>query len=1226
MDRNFQGEAAVSRDRIYSFLDAILQVFSELEEVRTNFSGHLNTDMVLLWTKFIQILDRAGERAEFESGCFGHYLDFPKGGYFQAQFIHSLLLRQIFIPGGSEDELWFALGKTKARFGKREFCLCTGLKFGRLSDIPSREYEVVPGGIHARYFQGRKKVVIADLKAPFMAEDFDRPHDALKLALLLFANRVLFGQDDRNQVAYWMFSLVEDVQAFNNFAWGHYVFKMTLHYIRQGFKVPADPLGPTTRYNLYGFIWALQFWAAEAIPVMRNKCGKLIGDPNGAPRYRKYCFKQRGSGMVNAWTEAETSGKLTGLPELVPTEHELQKHYWRDIDVDLSEGPQWKPSGSNEDEEPTRGSAGRGRKLTAGGEDLSLNRLTTRFIHLTKVQQARLMMPGKKTSVRGKRQTAVGDIRLLEVPRQFVGPEVLERVLNAVNAIPERVRSIVHEEMGADRVRNIVNEGLRREIEGLRRMLGFQVWDGNSGDQPQRVGSGEHAEEGLGGDQATYSDGAGYEEGDDDGRQDDQDWQDDSGCVYDRVNDDQLHYEKHVCVDDISDLDESNLPLALCEDLLSLERAGGLEVAATPSLALRSQFGVDKLFSQMPLYLWPREAGILSLFGIPGLVHPGVPGAEDPDVTQWSLASASPFSNRETSLLLGAPQNMHSCPVSDEENTACQEEELPKEDESLLPLVLWQDPSAHDRPCPVEGRHSGPDYPSEDQSCPMLLAAQNTESCPVSDEGNLQINGEDEDIPKEDESLLALVLWQDPSSQYLPRPVAVTQSGHDDPSEDQTCATLLASQNTQSSPVSDEGGSEKKGEDEDIPDASKVSSTAVQSPPSHPVSPSHSHSHPSVVIKSDSDVEIPTGSPPAPLPQQMSGPAPCSSGEQSSCASTNQRKRRLSAIISQPLPNWEPPVIEVHTDDIRASTQQVLDETALARQRQRELWVRNPYSNPLGRGNLSTGPSEEAYAHFKRDSKLLYRNVGLEVMQTQDFFISLEDNDSHLLDTHVDAYLNLLNKMRGSKTSPYKFKDRMGIVDCNFFDELAKVWAGWQPNLHGRLVQPFSVKDFVIRPEWKQYCDGRRPDWGSPWDSCDKVVVPCKVEDGHRVVCVVDLLLWEIQVYDPKAHWVPQGGTHICQQILPLRRLFPVICLQAGFFNRTGRRTYDSTPMKARRMDEKQVPRQISSKSNGVFVLLMIRSLLRGLKCVKTAERDIKAIGRISRMKFLQTAYLRNVN
>ena len=55
------------------------------------------------------------------------------------------------------------------------------------------------------------------------------------------------------------------------------------------------------------------------------------------------------------------------------------------------------------------------------------------------------------------------------------------------------------------------------------------------------------------------------------------------------------------------------------------------------------------------------------------------------------------------------------------------------------------------------------------------------------------------------------------------------------------------------------------------------------------------------------------------------------------------------------------------------------------------------------------------------------------MLQTKEFFISLEDINSLLLDTHVDAYLNLLNKMRGSKHSPYKFKDRMGIVDCNFF-------------------------------------------------------------------------------------------------------------------------------------------------------------------------------------------------
>lgn len=121
------------------------------------------------------------------------------------------------------------------------------------------------------------------------------------------------------------------------------------------------------------------------------------------------------------------------------------------------------------------------------------------------------------------------------------------------------------------------------------------------------------------------------------------------------------------------------------------------------------------------------------------------------------------------------------------------------------------------------------------------------------------------------------------------------------------------------------------------------------------------------------------------------------------------------------------------------------------------------------------------------------------------------------------------------------------------------------------------------------------------------MVVPCKVEDGHRVVCVVDLQAWEIVVYDPNAHWTPKGAHFILRQILPLRRLFPVICLQAGYFNRTGRSRWDLAPMKARRMDVNKVPKQIGPKSNGVFVLLMIRSLLRGLKSMKSVEADIRS-------------------
>ncbi|KAK2636237.1 hypothetical protein Ddye_031029 [Dipteronia dyeriana] len=67
--------------------------------------------------KFIRqiesVLDNCGELDEFRSRCFGHYLDLSAGGYFQAQYMHNLILRQITHPGVNMNEMWFVLGMTK---------------------------------------------------------------------------------------------------------------------------------------------------------------------------------------------------------------------------------------------------------------------------------------------------------------------------------------------------------------------------------------------------------------------------------------------------------------------------------------------------------------------------------------------------------------------------------------------------------------------------------------------------------------------------------------------------------------------------------------------------------------------------------------------------------------------------------------------------------------------------------------------------------------------------------------------------------------------------------------------------------------------------------------------------------------------------------------------------------------------------------------------------------
>ena len=54
-------------------------------------------------------------------------------------------------------------------------------------------------------------------------------------------------------------------------------------------------------------------------------------------------------------------------------------------------------------------------------------------------------------------------------------------------------------------------------------------------------------------------------------------------------------------------------------------------------------------------------------------------------------------------------------------------------------------------------------------------------------------------------------------------------------------------------------------------------------------------------------------------------------------------------------------------------------------------------------------------------------------------------------------------------------------------DQLASAWAGWQPDLQKAVVRTFYPSDVVVPEEWKEYAYGKRPDWGSPWDSCEKV-------------------------------------------------------------------------------------------------------------------------------------------
>ncbi|KAK2656149.1 hypothetical protein Ddye_009201 [Dipteronia dyeriana] len=172
--------------------------------------------------------------------------------------MRNLMLRHICIPGVTrEDEFHFLVGGKVAKFMKREFCLVTNLKFGVMSDIFLKTYHVISGGIHDRYFGGDENLQLKHVWEKFMGGQFEQPKDGLKMALVLIANNVLFGQDLRRKVSLWLFALVEDLKSFDSFPWGSYVYMITVHYLRQGFRSANASRKVFTHYNLYGFPWTL---------------------------------------------------------------------------------------------------------------------------------------------------------------------------------------------------------------------------------------------------------------------------------------------------------------------------------------------------------------------------------------------------------------------------------------------------------------------------------------------------------------------------------------------------------------------------------------------------------------------------------------------------------------------------------------------------------------------------------------------------------------------------------------------------------------------------------------------------------------------------------------------------------------------------------------------------------------------------------------------------------
>ncbi|XVF75184.1 hypothetical protein PTKIN_Ptkin13bG0167000 [Pterospermum kingtungense] len=284
---------------------------------------------------------------DIKKSAFGRLLDFDSDARLCGVILHQIIARQFTFTGISEHEAWFRIGDNLICFGKQEFCLITGLKFGTSAFDTNAVYRPSDDGLWMKIFKGLQ-ISTKDLWDRFKKGEFNENRDiAIKVALVLLAELVLMAGDGRGCVRSWVWELVDNRDAWDKFPWGKYVFQMTLHYLN---KIQSPP--PRTQksvdkinYNFYGFPITLQVWAYEAIKELGDEFSDSYNGDDFLPRF-----------LSPSLIEEETS-------------------YWENIEDDIRSGTQFVPP---KDPIPGRSTIS-GSTTTAfhGNTDLVQTRLKT---------------------------------------------------------------------------------------------------------------------------------------------------------------------------------------------------------------------------------------------------------------------------------------------------------------------------------------------------------------------------------------------------------------------------------------------------------------------------------------------------------------------------------------------------------------------------------------------------------------------------------------------------------------------------------------------------------------------------------------------------------------------------------------------------------------------------------------------------------------------------------
>ncbi|GJR63740.1 phospholipase-like protein [Tanacetum coccineum] len=185
---------------------------------------------VKLLEEIKDLLERNPNRERlFRRTVFGPWLDILSHDN-DNHLMHYVLQHQIYVSKISSDwpSLIFYISDHWLQFGRKEFCLITGFRFGIMSEKHKKSSpfceRLFPEKITKKGVKRLKSIELLGglrLKKTWLGLS---DMDSVMVCLLIVAELVFMGKEDRNCIPKHILSLVEDFDSWNVYPWGEYIY------------------------------------------------------------------------------------------------------------------------------------------------------------------------------------------------------------------------------------------------------------------------------------------------------------------------------------------------------------------------------------------------------------------------------------------------------------------------------------------------------------------------------------------------------------------------------------------------------------------------------------------------------------------------------------------------------------------------------------------------------------------------------------------------------------------------------------------------------------------------------------------------------------------------------------------------------------------------------------------------------------------------------------------